>query len=91
MLKKTSAIALLSFLSLEMVPLASLAQTVNRSAPGQGRQNTRVIGNNNNVNQYINIIKIVQPRSGQKSGQNFNPGRTSPTVRQNPQPVDLSI
>ncbi|MFB2894451.1 hypothetical protein ACE1CI_16195 [Aerosakkonemataceae cyanobacterium BLCC-F50] len=73
-MKKTVAIALFSFLTLEIFPTASLAQTVSLSNSQRARQDSTVIGNNNNVSQNINIINnITQPRSDRKPDKRFNP------------------
>lgn len=72
--KNTFAIALFSFLTLEIFPTASLAQTVSFSNSGRARQDSTVIGNNNNVTQNINIINnFTQPRSDRKLDKRFNP------------------
>ncbi|MBE9226746.1 hypothetical protein IQ264_15060 [Phormidium sp. LEGE 05292] len=87
-MKKTVAIALFSFLTLETFPTASLAQTVGFSNSQQARQDSTVIGNNNNVTQNINVINVTQPRFGRSPNKRFNPVRTR-SIRSFPQNQEI--
>jgi hypothetical protein len=94
MVKKTVAIALFSFLTLETFPTASLAQTVGFSNSQQARQDSTVNGNNNNVTQNINVINVTHPRFGRSLNTRFNPvgtrsNRSFPQNQEMPPPLQM--